>query len=77
MGEATAFMIVRDIVEAGEMAFTMAKVIIGVGVTVIMMHADIFVLGVSVFTILRGTLCTRNNRGMDRNMDSGVEKEAG
>lgn len=77
MGEATVFMIAGDIVETGEMVFTMAKVTIGVGVTVIMMHADIFVLGVSVFTILRATLCTRNNRGMGRNMDSGVEKEAG
>lgn len=77
MGEETAFMIAGDIVETGEMAFTMAKVIIGAGVTVTMMYADIFVLGVSVFTILRAILCTRNNRGMGRNMDLEVEKEAG
>lgn len=77
MGEVTALMIARDIVEVGETAFTMAKVIIGAGVTVTMMHADIFVLGVSVFTILRAILCTRNNRSMGRNMDLRVEKEAG
>jgi len=66
VGEVIAFMIARGIAEAGGTDFTMAKVVIVVGVIATTMHAAIFAPGVSVSMMYGVILCILTDKSISK-----------